>query len=482
MFETAVDNPYHFPPRWLNEGLAVYLTRGVRVVRSRDRGRRGGRDGTLIPLDGLTGQFPTTFERFSLGLRRERLGRRLPGPDARPGCARRPHPLVRRRAHRRRGVQRRARASTCRRSRRPGSRTSGRRHPTATDRSPRRPARSRRPGWSGRAGEPERRRPRTRAVVDARRNPPRRRGPGSQRRRIDPRSRRHRGRGRRHRHRPDRRGPGRAPAPNGFRVAWMIGPWLRRSRAGRSRSAWRCCALGFLIAAQLGAEGPRVRYTTQERTPLVETATGLQGEQDELKARILELREAIQGVEEQGQGSARPRPRAQRRARSGADRGRAHPADGHRARPPARRFAGSRCPPAPARPTTSSDAATSGPSSRSSGWPVPRRSRSTASGSRRPPRSSTSAHSLLVNSAYLAPPYQVSAIGPADLYDRLSRSPGFVDFVRAGPRRSASASPSPSRSRSRCPPFAGTVTLRYSRPLASPTASPAAATSGRAEG
>ena len=28
MFDTAVDNPYHFPPRWLNEGLAVYLSVG----------------------------------------------------------------------------------------------------------------------------------------------------------------------------------------------------------------------------------------------------------------------------------------------------------------------------------------------------------------------------------------------------------------------------------------------------------------------
>ena len=27
--------------------------------------------------------------------------------------------------------------------------------------------------------------------------------------------------------------------------------------------------LGFLVAAQLAAEGPRVRYTSQERTPLV---------------------------------------------------------------------------------------------------------------------------------------------------------------------------------------------------------------------
>ena len=28
--------------------------------------------------------------------------------------------------------------------------------------------------------------------------------------------------------------------------------------------------------------------------------------------------------------------------------------------------------------------------------------------------------SILVNSAYLSPPYQVKAIGPADLYDRLA--------------------------------------------------------------
>ena len=28
VFDTAVKNPYHFPPRWLNEGLAVYLSVG----------------------------------------------------------------------------------------------------------------------------------------------------------------------------------------------------------------------------------------------------------------------------------------------------------------------------------------------------------------------------------------------------------------------------------------------------------------------
>ena len=28
VFDTATDNPYHFAPRWLNEGLAVYLSEG----------------------------------------------------------------------------------------------------------------------------------------------------------------------------------------------------------------------------------------------------------------------------------------------------------------------------------------------------------------------------------------------------------------------------------------------------------------------
>ena len=62
--------------------------------------------------------------------------------------------------------------------------------------------------------------------------------------------------------------------------------------------------LGFLVAAQLAAEGPRVRYTTQERSPLVETATDLQADQEALKASILDLRSRIQAAEQAGEGSA----------------------------------------------------------------------------------------------------------------------------------------------------------------------------------
>lgn len=65
VFDTAASNPYHFPPRWLNEGLAVHVSQGYDAS---DRGavERSAADGTLIPLDGLTGQFPTSFDRFSL--------------------------------------------------------------------------------------------------------------------------------------------------------------------------------------------------------------------------------------------------------------------------------------------------------------------------------------------------------------------------------------------------------------------------------
>jgi hypothetical protein len=58
VFDTAVHNPYHFPPRWLNEGLAVYLSVGY------DAGDRAAvedaaKAGDLVPLVGLSEQFPT---------------------------------------------------------------------------------------------------------------------------------------------------------------------------------------------------------------------------------------------------------------------------------------------------------------------------------------------------------------------------------------------------------------------------------------
>ena len=65
VFDTATDNPYHSPPRWLNEGVAVYLSEGYTAGwRSAIEGAAANQ--TLIPLDGLGGLFPTTADRFFL--------------------------------------------------------------------------------------------------------------------------------------------------------------------------------------------------------------------------------------------------------------------------------------------------------------------------------------------------------------------------------------------------------------------------------
>ena len=65
VFDTAVRNPYRFPPRWLNEGLAVYLSEGYgssdrRLVEDAVSAR------DLIPLVALGGQFPTDAAKTSL--------------------------------------------------------------------------------------------------------------------------------------------------------------------------------------------------------------------------------------------------------------------------------------------------------------------------------------------------------------------------------------------------------------------------------
>ncbi|HLY13246.1 MAG TPA: peptidase MA family metallohydrolase, partial [Candidatus Limnocylindrales bacterium] len=64
VFNTAIDNPYHSPPRWLNEGLAVYLSEGYTAAwRSTVADAVDAK--AIIPLDGLVGQFPTTADQFS---------------------------------------------------------------------------------------------------------------------------------------------------------------------------------------------------------------------------------------------------------------------------------------------------------------------------------------------------------------------------------------------------------------------------------
>ena len=238
-------------------------------------------------------------------------------------------------------------------------------------------------------------------------------------------------------------------------------------------------ALGFLIAAQLATEGPRVRYTTQERTPLLQTADDLQAEQDGLKARILELRAKIQAVEGQGAGAE--------------DRVRVLNTQLEQARIAAGLIA-----------LTGSGIVLQLEDSR---VPVPPDGRESdylvgsrdirvvveelwgagaeaiaVNGERITPTSAIIdvGSSLLVNSAYLTPPYQVTALGSGELYDRLSASPGFIDFVRArgegfGIRVSLAEPDSVD-----VPAFVGTVTLRYSRPNLAASPVPSAAPSAAA--
>jgi len=235
--------------------------------------------------------------------------------------------------------------------------------------------------------------------------------------------------------------------------------------------------LGFLIAAQVRTEAPRVRYTSLERVPLVETATGLKAQQADLQARILDLRERIRASESATQGS-------------GAE------ARDLAAQLDTARLAGGLIGLTgtglviqledPDGPVPSGG----GPSDRrvSAGDLRTLVEQLSLAGAeavavnteRIVPLSGflDIGESILVNSAYLVPPYQVVAIGPADLYDTLTRSVGFQEWIRSrvqpyGLRVRYAEIPDAA-----VPAYAGTVRLRYARPAASTStsASPAAST------
>jgi peptidase MA superfamily protein len=65
VFHTAVQNPYHDPPHWLDEGLAVYEADGY-TGSYRQQVVAAAKDGTIIPLDGLSAGFPAGRDAFFL--------------------------------------------------------------------------------------------------------------------------------------------------------------------------------------------------------------------------------------------------------------------------------------------------------------------------------------------------------------------------------------------------------------------------------
>jgi uncharacterized protein YlxW (UPF0749 family) len=251
----------------------------------------------------------------------------------------------------------------------------------------------------------------------------------------------------------------------------------------RSTPSWQLTlgvallCLGFLIAAQLAAEAPRVRYTTLERSPLIETATGLQAQQEGLKTRILDLRARIGQVEQAGQGSADLVGALNARLLEARIAAGLIPLTGSGI---VLQLEDSLRPVGDG--TSEADYLVTALDIRTAVealW-LAGAEAIAVNGERVTPTTAIIdiGSSVLVNSAYLAPPYRITALGPDDLYTRLSSSPEFVDLVRARADaygiRLSFAEPE----HVDIPAFAGTITLRYARPLPSGSPDPGASPGG----
>lgn len=240
-------------------------------------------------------------------------------------------------------------------------------------------------------------------------------------------------------------------------------------------------ALGFLIAAQAASEGPRIRITSQERTPLTATALDLQAQQEGLKQQILDLRKGIEDLEAAGQGGTTVTASLNQQLQD------------------ARVAAGLVAMSGPGVVIQLSDSSVTMPQGADqrdylvSGKDVLvvvdelwlAGAEGVAVNGERVTGATAIVDiggSVLVNGAYLAPPYQVAAIGPPTLFDRLTSSPGFVDFIRGRKETfgigvdyaTLDAVDHPVD----LPAYAGSVNLRYGRAVEppsspSPSSSPA---------
>jgi uncharacterized protein YlxW (UPF0749 family) len=221
--------------------------------------------------------------------------------------------------------------------------------------------------------------------------------------------------------------------------------------------------LGFFVAAQVAGEKPRSQYTTQERAPLIDSALRLQSSQETLKAQIVDLRRRIGELEAQDPGAAESLRQLY--------------ADLENARLAAGLIAIS----GPGLAFRIEDGGAGGVDAIVSAqdvrflvgqlWLAGAEGIS-VNGER---IAGTSAvidigGSILVNSAYLAPPYEVRAVGPADLYDRLRGSVAFVDFVQGRIDRSGISLTVAVRDSIDLPAYAGTINLRYA--AAAPSGQP----------
>lgn len=246
----------------------------------------------------------------------------------------------------------------------------------------------------------------------------------------------------------------------------------------RTLSTWQVtlfaslAALGFLVAAQVRSEGPRVRYTTQERAPLVETVLALQAQQETLKDELTDLQTKITDAETTTTGSdllSRQLSDALLATRVSAGLvalegpGLVLQLDDSQVPVPPGGSASDYL-------VTAADIRTVVEEL----WLVGAEAVS-VNGERI--TASTAivdiGDSILVNSAYLAPPYQVAAVGSPDLYQQLVASAGFVELVQARADRFGIRFSFAQPSAVVVPAYAGAVTLHYARqPAATPVPVP----------
>jgi uncharacterized protein YlxW (UPF0749 family) len=220
--------------------------------------------------------------------------------------------------------------------------------------------------------------------------------------------------------------------------------------------------LGFLVAAQIAAEGPRVRYSTEERAPLIETALRLQSQQEAMKAQILDLRRRIGDLEAQDPSAAESLKRLY--------------AELEDARLAAGLIAVTGTGVAfkledGTQGDGGIDALVSAHDVRvlvEELWLAGAEGIS-VNGERIVGSSAIIdiGGSILVNSAYLAPPYTITAVGPHDLYDRLRSSVAFVQFVQGRIESNGLRLSVAQLDNVDLPAFAGTVNLRYAHPVPS---------------
>lgn len=243
--------------------------------------------------------------------------------------------------------------------------------------------------------------------------------------------------------------------------------WIRTIPSWQVTLAGALLVLGFLIAAQLAAEGPRVQYTSQERSPLVESALGLQTQQDALKSQILDLRNKIGTLEAQGPGSAaslRDLYAQLEQARIGAGLiGLSGPGLVFKVEDSGQ-------------PGVGADSLVTARDLRVlvQGLWLAGAEAIAINGERITVSTAVLdiGGSVLVNSAYLAPPYKIAAIGPSDLYARVQASLSFQTFLTARVAHQGIGLSVAELDVVDVPAFAGTVLVRFGVPDASEAPTP----------